>query len=52
MATTENEIPQDNANTDDQVEATQEPRDLEPEKDVKGGLWPSVITSTTYNKPI
>jgi hypothetical protein len=40
MANPENEIPADDANTDEQAEATEateELRDLEPEKDVKGG---------------
>ena len=43
MANPENEVHSDDANTyeqcDEQVEATQELRDLEPEKDVKGGTF-------------
>jgi hypothetical protein len=43
MANPENERTADDANTDeqvDQVEATEDIRDLEPEQEVKGG-WPS-----------
>jgi hypothetical protein len=56
MASTDNEIIQDDTNTDsrhdEQVQSTEELRDLEPEKDVKGGLWPSVYSNNAYNKPI
>ena len=39
MASPENEIPAVDVNTDEQAEATEDLRDLEPEQDVKGG-WP------------
>jgi hypothetical protein len=47
MANTENETRRDDANTEQQKEGqTEQVRDLEPEKDVTGGGWPTLATGT------
>jgi hypothetical protein len=50
MMKPENEI--EDANTDTQLETTEDLKDLEPEKDVKGGGWPprAVGTQTSGGK--
>jgi hypothetical protein len=45
MMKPENEI--EDANTETQLETTEDLKDLEPEKDVKGGGWPFGCATTT-----
>jgi hypothetical protein len=44
MTDPENDTHESDANTDEQAEAAEDPKDLEPEQDVKGGAgWPNPV---------